>query len=379
MLEPEDRDPSVVTTIDETNPLRRVFGEDERFVSSGDDPYSGVGLAPGGMSAGLPDLPFEITAQGDSVFTYQYGDEEVIISIGGEAPNEGIPVIIYSASMGMTDDAGIFDPVADGAADLTDSNELTLGHANVVGDYFVVAGGDLAGSVTNRIFVLDTTADNPAWSELNSTLTQSVEGGGACVYDGYLYIFGGDAGNFSPQNTVQRIDPVNDTVESVGTLPDTIRGVKAVRIGTRVYIMGGVSSGGGTLPIGTLIYYDLDTDTGGTLARLTESGDEDGPEPKTPHEGGAMFEFEGNIFYLDGDSDFTTKDIAIYSPEEDKWAYRSFDSSIETVGGEQPSANMWYGIKSGAVVNDVAYIMGTEEKPGIIAAYTPERNPPEFE
>ena len=131
----------------------------------------------------------------------------------------------------------------------TTSLPQNLSYANSVtyGGYAYVIGGDNGGSLVNTVYYapLNLNGTVGAWTA-TTTLPQTLSASTSVVYNGYVYVMGGQHGALV--NTVYSA-PLNPdgtvgawTTSVVNTLPQTINGSTSIAYDGYIYVMGGFNS-----------------------------------------------------------------------------------------------------------------------------------------
>lgn len=359
MLEPEDRDPSVVIDKQSDNPILRAY-PGTSYVGSDSDPL------PPGPAINLQDRP---APTGYASTCTDPNIEGGINVIGGSTQSDiGIPVQTYYAKANVYGDP--INDIHEDIGDLSTTDEIGNEAAcSTAGDYIVFAGGQINGTSTDRIFVCDRSNGGVSWSELTSTLPSPIHAIGSVSYNGEVYLFGGNDDGFNNQDTVVKIDPVNDTVTSLTALPTPIAFADVVEVDGSAYIAGSIQDAGLK---GTLYRYDLDSDTYTALSKWSNGGS-DGVPSDSAFGAGTLVEYNKNIVYLDGFNFFNYNAIAYYDIEEDVWSSRDIYQAPGT--GDEGASLETTGQKKGILVDDVVYIPGTGAVNGSTFAFVPEKDP----
>ncbi len=138
--------------------------------------------------------------------------------------------------------------------------------------YVYVMGGEVSGSYLNTVYYapLNSNGSVGSWTTSTSTLPQGLYGATSVTYNGYVYVMGGDNNNGSYLNTAYYA-PLN-TNGSVGswtissnTLPQALSGATSVTYNGYVYVMGGYYNGN----LNTVYYAPLNSN--GSVGSWTTS------------------------------------------------------------------------------------------------------------
>lgn len=360
----------------EKNPLRRTFPGDTR-VGSKFQKNQGILTTLQNLNPPL---------YGNAV-VIDPTDPDWIISIGGQpADDEGDPSLGSVKVQSYNIKYDYWDE--DRYPDITDStftypSSLNSGEAilympvaGVVDGEVIVTGGQWSDigptnrEVNDEIFTLD--ADYGEWGKLNSTLNTPAFEAGYSVYDGELYIFGGDDGD-SVTSGVQSVDPQDDTVTSSYTdLPYPLdQSTYCPVVDGEVYIMGSWEGApdDGFISYGTPLFtYNFKEDSWSEKSEVDTFIYDGDDEASNGFLSGVLKEYNGNLVAIDGYNYFDEKDISYYSIENDEW-----------VGRDKPDlsdgSNPWHGTQNGVLIDGVIYMPGTGNDNESFWAYIPEKDP----
>lgn len=135
---------------------------------------------------------------------------------------------------------------------------------------YLAGGIDPDGSAVDSILEYDLISGD--W-KIKKTLGKKLKFAGSAVYQDKLYIFGGMDENNKYQNTVYIYDPaVDDWILFEGRLGFERAGMGCVRIGNKVYLMGGegIQNNGQPGFFDTVEVFNLDTQTSYELRKMPE-------------------------------------------------------------------------------------------------------------
>ncbi len=132
--------------------------------------------------------------------------------------------------------------------------------------YVYVMGGmnNSGNSSFNTVYYapLNSNGSVGSWTTSTNTLPQALGGATSVTYNGYVYVMGGDNGSYTGQNTVYYA-PLNSNgsvgswTTSTSTLPQGLYGATSVIYNGYVYVMGGDNNNGSYL--NTAYYAPLNT------------------------------------------------------------------------------------------------------------------------
>ena len=311
---------------------------------------------------------------------YQY------VSIGGE--NSGGRVRIYDAlhdtwiggeefaSNGVT---GGFNDIHDDTS-LTDTDEVYKGTACATDNYIAFVGGEIAGSPSAAVYVLDPSAGT--WSELSSTLPTGAADKPMVVEDptntDIILVFGGDDGTNHVADAT-RVDLANDTTTSLTNVPQG--GVLACPtgepvIGNTVYVTGEFANSGDYANQGEAIYaYDVEADSYEQITSFKGKLTYHSFTNRYGIQSGLLTEINGYLFGMSGNQFHTGQDVVYYDPDTDSWVGRKHQIAPPTTN----SFDAYDGEKVAAVMPDDTVVLGGTGNDGdATCIIVPELEPEEF-
>jgi len=221
-----------------------------------------------------------------------------------------------------------------------------------VGDRIIAAlGFDGFDRATTRIY--DIASD--AWSFGADAPGASSEGAGL-AHGGLFYNIGGRF--IGPRADIWSYDPTTDTWNASLTPMSTGRtGLAVAAVGNSLYAIGGRTatggpcSGGGFAELASVERYDVNTDTGTTVASL--------PSPRSDLAAAAV---GGKIYVFGGCRGPTAilSDVDVYDPVTDTWSTAPTDMptaraamyAVETTGGTVYVIGGWDGVGAGLSTNE---------------------------
>lgn len=92
--------------------------------------------------------------------------------------------------------------------------------AGIINGKLYYAGGNQGSAYATAIYVCDLTANPPTWSNTGATLVTGVERPASAVYNGKLYIIGGQISGSADTADIQVYDPTTNSVTVVGQIRD---------------------------------------------------------------------------------------------------------------------------------------------------------------
>jgi len=355
-----------------------MLGENTRFGSQ----HKVASNTDLGIVTDLPDPPIPVE---NNSAVEDTTDEFRIVSVGGTRDDgePGVPVQVYSSET----NEWLVDEYPDLDDDIEDISEGSGDRTGAIsfGDYIILVGGAYEdGEETrfedDRVFVLDTSSEEPEWTPLDDTLETPMYSSTTAIVDDTLYVFGGrqDDG-FILREEYYRIDPEADPGDQIVKLGDVPAGgfgwssTTSPTVDGVVYLAGeweeGSDEAGGYR---RFFKYDPEEDEFTELAPINglvyREADIDSEDSGAGWGHGTFHEFNGNLVYIDGFFD-TDTDVTYYSIEEDKWQGRLNPRGFDV---DSPP---WRGTNSGVVKNGVIYMPGTADNNSNFWAYVAESDP----
>lgn len=119
----------------------------------------------------------------------------------------------------------------------------------------------VGGGAGNIFWTYDPVGD--AWDDTLMQMPTSRGGLGVAIVDDYLYAIGGRPGaagpkSAPPMSTVERYNILSDSWTTVASLPSARSDLSAIKIGGKIYVIGGFDAGGN--PLNNVDVYDPNTD-----------------------------------------------------------------------------------------------------------------------
>jgi len=245
-----------------------------------------------------------------------------------------------------------YDPVSDSWATMDDVPFRCREAAAVSdGTYVYLTGGgdaDLGTSVATLYRLDPSAAAGSQWAAL-APMNQARGTHAAAVLGGKIYVFGGiydDGSTETPLASVEAYDIASGTWNATVTnLPQTLFGLTATTVGTKIYIVGGVPSFAGPL-VDTVYEFDPAGNGGlGSYAAMASV-----LTARCVH---AAAEAGGRLFVFGGVTDLSagpnaSASVEVYDPATDSWA----------TARDLPDTRRLHG---SCAVGTVVYVVGGED------------------
>jgi glucose/arabinose dehydrogenase/N-acetylneuraminic acid mutarotase len=195
---------------------------------------------------------------------------------------------------------------------------LDAGGTALAGKLYVVAGKTSAAHLRS-MYVYDPGVDT--WSTAASlpTAYPAVENPAVVAYNGKLYVFGGSTDAFAGATGASAVfDPATQKWTMLATMPTARGGPAAAVIGTKIYVVGGMTATGASLS--SLSIYNPSTNTWTTGASMSTRRD----NPGAAALGGKLYVFGGRTRNADGttvDGRLTT--VEAYDVGTNSWSAKA--------------------------------------------------------
>lgn len=369
-VEDDEDDEEISAAEVEDNSLRNLYAGDTRVGSTFQSNQ--------GTLTTLPNVPIPGDIDDSGVGGMVVKDPQNpkrLVRIGGY--HEGPRTWVYDTELSAWLEDEYPDPTNDWPGVFEDSSYNRAAHSTV-GSYIVLAGGSVGGDRTGDIYTLDTSEDDPIWQN-PAEIPAEVSYSGYFSYDGDIYILGGMDKDLNITEGVFRFDPEEGEVEHIYDLGFGLdNSGNCPVIDSHAYIWGDIEGelDGDELDSTSFLRLDINT---GDVERLADidvllyEGEEEGDDGLFGAQRGDMYEYEGNLVFIDGYNWFNKQDIAYYSVERDEWTGRgavSYDADDYDTD-EVP----FRGADKGEMIDGVFYFPGTGASPETLWAYIPEKEP----
>ena len=192
---------------------------------------------------------------------------------------------------------------------------LDAGGAAVGGKLYVVAG-ETASAHTSDMYVFNPA--NGEWQVGPDLPGPGVENPAVTAHGGKLYVFGGSTSSFTgavPNAGV--FDPATNAWTPLPSLPTARGGATAQAIGTKIYVVGGLTAAGVSLD--TTDVFDTGTGTWSSTSAMSTRRDNAGSAAL----GGKLYVFGGGTRNVGGYANHTLNSVEMYDPATNTWAPRA--------------------------------------------------------
>ena len=150
--------------------------------------------------------------------------------------------------------------------------EVYFSTAQVYDGYLYIVGGQYSGGVSSDVFTapLSSSGGIGSWTTITSSLPQSVERMTSVINNGYLYILGGDNGgqlNTIYYSALGANGALGGWTTSTVTMPDYLSATVSASYDGYIYVFGGADNSGGSSSV-----YSAPFNANGTIGSWTTSG-----------------------------------------------------------------------------------------------------------
>jgi glucose/arabinose dehydrogenase/N-acetylneuraminic acid mutarotase len=258
---------------------------------------------------------------------------------------EGPDGTIYVGEMGagrvtalVPRDSGSWTTKQSAPAAVVDAGGTALG-----GKLYMVAGKTSAGHQSN-MYVYDPATNR--WASKAPLPGPAVENLAVVAYNGKLYAFGGSTAPFSGAvKNAAVYNPATNSWRTLAPMPVARGGATAKEIGGKIYVVGGMSSGGGSLR--SMDVYNPATNTWSTATPMSTRRD----NPASAAINGKLYIFGGRTRDSDGtELNGTLATGEVYNPATNQWTaiapmptgrramvVGTLDGRAQVIGGERTS------------------------------------------
>ncbi len=242
--------------------------------------------------------------------------------MGGYNASSGTLSTVYYAAISSTGGVGAWS---------TSTNPLPTTNANATsveyGGYVYVMGGANSSGTFSTVYYapLSSTGGVGAWSTSTNPLPQVLSSATSVIYDGYVYVMGGD-GSSGSLSTVYYA-PLSSTggvgawSTSTNSLPQVLYNATSVEYGGYVYVMGGYN---GSSSLSTVYYAPLSS-TGGVGAWSTSTNS----LPQVLYNATSV-EYGGYVYVMGGYNGSSSLSTLYYAPISSTGGVGSWSTSTNS-------------------------------------------------
>lgn len=193
----------------------------------------------------------------------------------------------------------------------------------IVGGYLDLATGLYAASST---LIYDSLADTWTSGAPIPVGDNGIATGAQAAYDGKIYYFGGDDGDFVSNDTTWEYTIISDTWTLRASMPTKRENTVAVTLNGKIYVAGGADGADPAFPgLSTFEVYDPATDTWATLAPMQVAR----VSPGIATDGATIYVYGGMTDL--GDAFSSLDSVERYDPATNTWTY--LDSMAQSSAG----------------------------------------------